>query len=129
MHIVRRVPTERDLNDAETEKARAQLNVDAYRDSTFRAYEKWSQEVLEELARLGYTVDHWTYNQPGEPVGGHLYLTDVGRDRMLIVLRYVTHSLDGIRILRVSSGRESWTARQAAPWLRKRAPLVPRYLR
>jgi hypothetical protein len=112
MRVIRTVPTVREQTDAE-----------------FRAYDKWSKEVLRELARLGYTVDHWTYNREPEPVGGRLYLRDVGRDRMLLVLRYAPRRLDGIRIERVAFGRGSWTARQAALWLRKKAPLVPRYLR
>src|SRR4051812_27270956 len=92
----------------------------------FRAYDKWSKELLRELARLGYTINSWGYTEPPDPVGSHIYLTDVGRSGLTIVLRAVTSGLDGIRIERVAVGRESFTARQAALWLRKRASRVKR---
>ena len=94
--VIRRIPTERE-----------QCNI------AWRSTDRWKKEVIRELARLGSS---------GATIGeeGRVYVSGVGRAGMTLVLR-ADVTADGITIRRVILGRESWTARQAALWLRKRA--------
>lgn len=94
--VVRRVPTLGQQNAAE-----------------WRTIHRWTRELLREIGRLGYAAA-----TVGEE--GRVYLTDVGRGRFTLVLR-ADIDADGITVQRVMLGRESWTARQATLWLRKRA--------
>lgn len=108
MRIIKRIPTLKQQVDAD-----------------WRAADKWSREVRREIARLGYDVDeNQTLKSDGDEPG-RVYLTNVGAKALTVV---VTVEPETVKILRVTIGRESFTARQAALWLRKRAPREKRYL-
>jgi len=77
----------------------------------FRQSSRWTREVIRELARLGADIASITDT--------HVYLINVGRNKMTITIRHTGEF--PVEIARVTFGRESWTARQAALWLRKRA--------
>jgi hypothetical protein len=97
-------------------------------DSEFRAQDKWSREVIRELTRLGYDPDpavRTPDDDDGDSAVGRVYFTGVGARQLTVVVRT---EKDTARILRVTVGRESMTARQAALWLHKRAAREKRYL-
>jgi hypothetical protein len=97
--VVRRVPTEAEAVTA-----------------AWRSSDRWSQAVIRELDRLGH--DSFSFGQPGQ-----IYVTGVGRTGFTLAIRFDVEGLkvDDFTVLRVTFGREVWTARQAALWLRKRA--------
>lgn len=92
------------------------------RDMEWRSTEKWTRETIREIMRLGFEVDNVTPDLDSrDPGSTRVYLSGVGRSGMFLVLRACSDSQDGILIKRVTFGTQSWTARQAALWLRKRA--------
>lgn len=108
MRIIRRIPTEKQQND-----------------QAWRSTDRPTRQVLRELGRLGYDIASVTPNdEVDDEAAVRIYLRDVGAKGLNVVLRV---ALDG-RITRVAVGRESFTARQALPWLRKRAARDRRYL-
>jgi hypothetical protein len=109
MRIIKRIPTEKQQRDAE-----------------YRALDKWSRAVTQEITRLGYTSVSHTKAEGDEP--GRVYFTGVGARDLTIVVRTVPNPEAAYRITRVLIGRDSMTARQAALWLRKRAAREKRYL-
>jgi len=94
--VVRRVPTTREQID-----------------STWRSSDRWTKELVRELARLGYDVESM--------VAERVYLTNVGRAGATVVLRVNYERTDGIEVERVAIGRADLTARQATLALRRRA--------
>lgn len=96
-------------------------------DARWRSGDKWSREVTRELARLGYDVDESQTVKAVDDEPGRTYFTNVGARALTVV---VTSEAAGptYRILRVTIGRETFTARQAALWLHKRSPREKRYL-
>jgi len=77
----------------------------------FRESSKATRDVIREIARLGYDVE--------EIANDYVALSGVGRGGMEIELHH-----DGdlpLEIRQVRFGTQTWTAREAARWLRKRA--------
>lgn len=85
--------------------------------TAWRSTDRWSRAVIRELDRLGH--DPFTVGQRA----GQIYATGVGRARMTLVITFDVEGfqVDDFTILRVTFGRETWTARQAALWLKARA--------
>jgi hypothetical protein len=104
VRVVKRVPTVKQQTDRQ-----------------WRSQERWTRELMREVARLDYDVRSIVPSGDG-PV--RVYLENVGAKALSLVLRVEP---DG-HVSRVACGRESWTARQAALWLRKRSPREKRYL-
>jgi hypothetical protein len=99
------------------------------RDAAWRSTDKWTREAVREILRLGFDVacDSGDFSYLDLVVEGHgemtrVYLTNVGRTRMTLTLCADADEQGGIIIRRVLFGDLSWTARQAALWLRKRSP-------
>lgn len=84
--------------------------------AAWKATDRWSREFVRQLDRLGH--DNMTFGSVGT-----IYINGVGRSGMTLVVRFDVEGfeVDGFRVLRVTFGRETFTARQAALWLRKRA--------
>lgn len=108
--IVRRIPT-----------------IQEQQADAWRAQERWTRELMRELARVGYDIVGNQVTDPDdEPADSavRLYLDHVGAENMSMILRVSV----GGRVTRVLCGKDSFTARQAALWLRKRAPRERKYL-
>lgn len=90
----------------------------------WRAQDEPTRRVLREIGRLGYDPNPTRQESDGvEP--GRVYFTGVGAKRLTVVVRVEPETS---KILRVVVGKKSFTARQAGPWLAKRAPREKRYL-
>lgn len=92
----------------------------------WRATDRPSRLVIAELGRLGFDITNVTTADPeDEPrVAARVYLAGVGRKSLDVIIRL---GMDGT-IIRVVSGAESFTARQALPWLKKKAARDTKYL-
>lgn len=109
MRIIRRIPT-----------------IGEQDDTAWRATDKPTRDVLRELGRLGYDEAGIAPADPDdEPtVAARIYLTNVGAKKLSVVARI---GMDG-RLIRLVVGQHSFTAKQALPWLHKRAPRDKTYL-
>jgi hypothetical protein len=109
MRIIKRIPTAKQQGD-----------------QAWRAIDKPTRDVLRELGRLGYAGVTCAVAEPEDDpqVAARLYFTGVGAKGIDLVARI---ALDG-KLLRIVSGKQSFTAKQALPWLRKRAPRDKTYL-
>jgi hypothetical protein len=109
MRVIRSIPTVKQQNDR-----------------AWRATDKPTRDVLRELGRLGYDLSSIAPADPDdEPaVAARIYFTNVGAKALTMVARI---GMDG-NLIRLVVGDKSFTAKQALPWLRKRAPRDKTYL-
>jgi hypothetical protein len=112
MRILKRIPTVKQQDD-----------------KAWREQPNWTREVLHELGRLGYDLDAAVPIDAEDDATAavRLHMSNVGARALTVVVRVST----GGEVQRVAIGQDSFTARQAALWLHKRAPRddARRYLR
>jgi hypothetical protein len=95
--------------------------------TAWRSTDRWTREVVRQIARLGGVVAadsaDWGFADlsPTESAENliRVYLVRVGRSDMSLTLSIV-EAAGGIVVRRVQFGERSFTARQAALWLRQR---------
>ncbi len=84
----------------------------------FRDADRWTRSVIRELARLGYDAEQ-DHPVPDGEVYSRLYLTNVGAGGMILVLS-LTPAGQTVEIVSVTFGDTTWTAREAARFLKAR---------